>query len=314
MLYFINKNQVFAFFIFISFSAFTMEAENSFINISSSEQKLEFAFRTYFNKEKDQEIIVCPNTHLAIKGFYQHINKLIQNKIVIYEYPHCTFEQRKSVLNKIDELNEPEKGLAEILIKSDFYFLSQCYPDFLESEDTGLSYDNASQLIHADWTLDSVKIDDFYAKCFSAKTTDELKQVILDEVEYNRGGEENIQKDILIMKKLFAKAPWSMVKEGLLVDKQFFRTNILPRNQIMYQKITELVTSSDGTRMVVVYGANHLQEMDLFLKNLGFNLQDEQWITSIKFPEYECTLFYDLYSQLEKMVISLRSWSLWLWS
>lgn len=247
------------------------------------------AVRTY-NKDdnkddkKDDKIIkLIGVSHFGEKEFYDHINKLMKDKIVIYELFGSHYEDqeklKKAITNLGDAYSEKYQMISQITKPYELFALKYG----LISQMDALDYSKAKQHIHADIIIEELA-------ALANQSPEDLKQWIdnlIPEVvpprilkKYGDNKTEALREE---RDAHMASSPSlaDNVKKDLEMsfEKKDSIGHILNRNKIIKSELQALWNDENPPReILIVYGADHLPDIEQFLLENGYELNKTEWL------------------------------------
>jgi len=251
----------------------------AWLKISDDKSMAQLALRTY--KKGNDTVKLVAMMHFGENEFYEQVNKILKNKIVIYELAGGTFEQQKKLDEVIESLGS-EYALRYKLLRLISSPTSLFALRFgLAEQGAAVDYLPAAKLIHADVTgspifnlidnqdklkqfLDALVEDCVPPRIFKQHTdkNEALKAEINQALKNKESLKDIVERDIIQDKSIKNKLGNSEI-----------------RDQIIKNKLRELWNENmQPSEISVIYGADHLQEIEEFLIQNGFVTTEEEWL------------------------------------
>lgn len=248
--------------------------------ISKDKNSFGLALRKY--KKGNKTVKLAAMLHFGEPKLYERINKTLKNKVVIYELAGGTFEQQKELDQAIKSLGDEYALRYQLLrlIASPSELLARKFG--LASQHNAVDYSPAARLIHADVTgmpmLAMIEDQDQLKQYIDAIAEQAVRPSILKKhTDKNKALKEEVKialKHGESLKEIMERDLLHTNKDGL--------GDLKGRNQIIKDKLQEFWNETEGpSEITVIYGADHLSEIDDFLIEKGFILSREGWFKAI---------------------------------
>lgn len=283
-----------------------------FLRINEENSTIEIAHRTYVSKDNKTTIQLIGMQHKALSSFYDSVQRMMANKVVLYESLGMTIE-------------DSEKFTARIASLGNYFSIMQTLLSFAKPNALGLIrqpkgtsfYSSAAELIHADAPADEVmkhadilnKLDTFLPVLNDDEVKNRLRYMLQIQLHAVFGWDVDLGDDRNQL-KMFAlvlmAASWEddktgpshrereeiegcnqeieSVKQGQLLSpyKNFV---LLERNNFIYEALQGLWARAQiPDRIAVVYGAAHLPFVEEFLLRNGYQplKGSDEWLVATK--------------------------------
>lgn len=263
-------------------------ALNEIIHVDQNSNDLSVAIKDYTNKQGTITIKVVPLLHIAEKQFYDLVNQLMTDKVVVYENIGCTYDQFERLKKRMASLPAPYPKRADFVFSYVYDYWAEAFG--LAKQVPSLNYGLAKFAVHAD-ILDPVyrellrgsdiKLKAYINSTATNKLTNDygFRRPVLDR-DIDRA--VGVEKGRITSLKDFLEPSGTSIVHQSHLKNDLYRNVVTPRNKFIKIALKQLIHSnSPPDEIVLVYGYLHMVEMESWLMDLGFR-RDQKSITWAK--------------------------------
>jgi hypothetical protein len=240
---------------------------------------LQGAIRTYQKNQNTIKLIAMQ--HFGEQEFYDKVNEVMENKTVIYELAGNTYEVQKRLKSAIESLGEEYANRYKMMNTITKPYAQWAMAYGLAEQEDALDYSKVFRLLHADVVEDTfvALMDDKAA--FKNYIDNLIKDVVRPEIFKAHKNEDEALKEELNMNLAQGGSLLDATKRDLAqsVEEKDKIASIFARNEFIKKRLKELWSEKDPPKeVVIVYGYDHLPDIEKYLIEHGYILVKEEWI------------------------------------